>query len=113
MSLIEQIEGHLQERVKQNSVAYAKLWEIRNEVAELAKRVGCIQAFRDGFWYFAPDRRGSTRVFQCYVENDYVYMHYDGEPQPESVTHVSLEKVMNTIAATVANRLANAGRYKV
>jgi hypothetical protein len=113
MSLIEQIEVKLQERAKQNSAAYAQLWEVRNEIAELAKRVGSIQAFRDGFWYFSPDRRGNTRVFQCYVENDKAIIQFDGEDTPMMLEGISLERTLRYIAERVANRLANAGRYKI
>lgn len=116
-TLIELIETKLTGRLKENTKACDKLWEIRKELEILAKRVGKLEPQRDWFTYYTPVRGGGyMAALQCYIDRDKVVMLYkgrDGKDTEEIVTHIPIEQIVKVMSHYLAHRLADEGRYKV
>jgi hypothetical protein len=117
--LIERIQTTLSGRLKQNTAACEKLWEIRKELEKLAKRVGKLESLYDEFSYCAPVRGGGYMVaLRCYIDRDKVVMQYsrmfdDGKDTEEVVTHMPIEQIVSVMSHFLAHRIADAGVYKI
>ena len=119
MNLIEHVEATLRTRALMNSAACVKLEEIKQEVTELAKKVGAVVNCTGGFWYSAPDGRqdqysgGLSPVAKYYLANDQVFVCYGADKDPIPLEHQNLNMILSALGEKVAVRLARLGRYSL